>query len=373
MNKKFFLAAFAAVALTMGFTACSDDENETVKNGVKETFSLKVDADEAGDDMTEVYEAYYDAAGIAKYADVMTVDIQGKDSADCAQKFIALLKKAEAKFTAKTNWEERVCVVAQDSKYTEVYRKYFGANSENGGLHFFCSSFIRQPNIYPKRGEYIRDLFVDTWGSSYRTTDVENFYKKHIYLHADLNEFAGGRYVYLGEELTTNPDSAVTGAFVLKSTTGVCRRELVYNGITYQCSSELDNTVFPNYRNRDLNEDAGGPWLFLYTTHDPATGKRLMSGVFGCVGYDDCATLDDFKGYTEKDRSTLGYSIKDIADEMEFMPGSYAVSTDSDLDNIKLEFRDAPYELDLKRGQDMNQGAGGAWIYVLLLWEKIAQ
>ena len=52
MTKRFFLAALTAVALLVGFTACSDDENGTVKDAVTETFSLKIDADAASADMT---------------------------------------------------------------------------------------------------------------------------------------------------------------------------------------------------------------------------------------------------------------------------------------------------------------------------------
>lgn len=358
MNKKLIWVAVAALAV--GFTSCKkDNDNHT------ETFSVKVDAESLCDDLTDVYEAYYDAAGIAKYSDAMTVDIQGKDYDDCVKKFVALLEKAEGQFTSKTQWDEAISVVAQDSKHVEVYEKEFGANAENEEYHADLFAYYGKNDLTPKAGEYVKELYVDTYGSKFSST-ADAYAKKYPQSH-DLNDWAGGRYVYMSVETTTNYHEAVTGAFILKSTTGVCKREITYNGITYQCSSELDNTVYPNYRNRDLNEEAGGPWLFLYTTHNTSTGKRLLSGTYVCRKMESFgssslpSTLDDF---LKNQKLTI------VGDELEFMPGSYAVSTESDLNNIKLEHRDGPDGRDLNYGQDMNEGAGGRYIYLLLQWEN---
>lgn len=357
MNKKLFWVAVAT--LVVGVSSCT-------KEKVTESFSLKVDAENICDDFTDVYESYYNAVGIAKDSDIMTVDIQGKNYNDCVNKFVSLLNKAEGQFSVKTNWEEAVSVVAQDSKYTEVYRKEFGANTENTEYHSDLFSWYNKSELTPKAGEYIKEYYVDTWGSR---MSADGLSKKYPKSH-DLNDWAGGRYVYMSAVTTRNPAEAVTGAFILKSTTGVCKKEIVYNGVTYQCSSELDNSVLPNYRNRDINEEAGGPWLFLYTTHDESTGKRLLSGTYVCRKMESfgtsslSSTLDDF---LKNQKLTI------VGDELEFMPGSYAVSTEDDLNNIKLEHRDGPQERDLNYGQDMNEGAGGRYIYFLLQWEKVPE
>lgn len=51
MTKRFFHFLPALLSL-LCLTACSDDENGTVKDAVTETFSLKIDADAASADMT---------------------------------------------------------------------------------------------------------------------------------------------------------------------------------------------------------------------------------------------------------------------------------------------------------------------------------
>jgi len=350
----------AVAALTVGFASCNKDADNFT-----ETFSVKVDADNMCDDLTDVYNAYYDAAGIAKDGSTMSIDIQGNDYDDCVGKFTSLLKKAEAEFSSRTQWDEAVSVVAQDSKYTEVYRKEFGANSKNEELQYSLFAFDGKNDVVPKAGEYVKDLYVDTYGSPFDDT-AERISKTYAQ-SKDLNWYAGGRYVYMSEETTTNQNDAVTGAFILKSTTGVCKREITYNGVKYQCSSELDNVAIPNYRNRDLNEEASGPWLFLYTTHDTATGKRLLSGIYVCSKFG----LFESYSSTMDEYLSKNYKLAVVGDELEFMPGSYAVSTESDLNNIKLEHRDGPQERNLNYGQDMNEGAGGRYMYLLLQWETI--
>jgi len=363
MNKK--LVWFAAATLALGFASCS---NEKEDDTVTEIFSVKVEADALTNDLRDVYEAYYSAAGIAIDADTMCVGIAGKDSADCAKKFLALMDKAEKQFASKTQWEEEVSVIAQNSKLTEVYRKVFGANSTNSEYYAdtFGGLLEDADAIVPKRGVYTKDLFVDTWGEYILFNSTAQYYAKRYPASRDLNEHAGGRYVYMSAELTENYHDAITGAFILKSTTGVCKKEIMYNGIKYQCSSELDNVAIPNYRNRDLNEEAGGPWLFLYTTHDISTGKRLLSGTYVCRKFDIVTGSES----TTLDEILKKCHIEVVGDELEFMPGSYAVSTEADLNNIKLEHRDGPDGIDLTRGQDMNEGAGGRYMYLLLQWEK---
>ena len=365
MNKKLLLAALAAATLSLGLTACSDDEKDALANdGYSMTYNLHFNG--IGDDADEAIKAYYVATGLVDGCDEETVTVTGRDSAACNASFRALMAKAEDVLSSKTDWEEAISIVARDSNDSLIYRKVYGSGSNN------CEYARINPlttygnkTIAPSNTLFIKDYYVDSWasrsGSSWYDSDT-------YYTHPDVNDCAGGRYVYISAERTDNIEEAITGAFVLCcQMPDTVPHELTYNGVVYTCSSELDGEAQPNYRNRDLNEKAGGRWLYLYTTHDPSLGKALIWGTYSCR----CETnVLGSGGFVDKPLSyyTNQYNLFDFGDFTEFMPGTVCCYSLDDLKNIRLRYRDVDYNMEW--GQELNEGAGGSYYYLLHQWKN---
>ena len=360
MNSKFLLAAICAVTISLGFTACDDDDdnNNAVNNSYSMTYSLHFGG--MGDDLDETIKAYYDATGLAYDCEEETFTVLGTDSADCAQNLLEMTTTAEETLSSKTDWEESVNVSVFDSDGTNVYAKVFGANGDNlSSTRFYYYGLSSNSKV---SGKYIKNYYVDSFGACgriYNRIDLS----KYNYINEDMNSYTGGRYVYIVVELTDNIDEAVTGAFVLVTEFETVPTELTYNGVVYTCSSEVDGDPLPNYRNRDLNEQAGGKWIYLYTTHDKRLGRALLNGSYACYSREVYEN-----GAPGTRNSTLDqYGFKHIGDVVEFMPGSQVCTSQSDLDNIKLRYRDSDYNLN--KGADMNESAGGDYLYVAQQWE----
>ena len=355
-----------ALALSLSFTACSDDENEAIiEDGYSMTYNLHFGGD--GDDADEAIKTYYVATGLADGCDEETVTVTGRDSAACNKSFRAIMAKAEATLNSKADWEEAVSIVARDSNDSLIYRKIYGAAGDN-------STYNSAEPLRTKDGKtmattdklFIKDYYVDSWksGSGYKWYSSDTYYT-----YPDLNDAAGGTYVYMSAVPTDNIEEAITGAFVL-----CCQfpdtvpHELTYNGVVYSCSSELDGGEQPNYRNRDLNEKAGGRWLYLYTTHDPSLGQALVWGTHTCTtisvgdqgyGFEDAQLSDFLKGY---------YKATQVGDVIEFMPGTVCCYSLDDIKDIKLRYRDVDYNMEM--GQELNECAGGSYYYLLHQWKK---
>ncbi len=91
-------------------------------------------------------------------------------------------------------------------------------------------------------------------------------------LEKDLNDGAGGDYVYLGWTTTTDPNSAITGVKILNYEGDNPPATKTSDGVTWYLAN--DGVAV------DLNEEAGGDYLFLYVTKDQSYGIPLSA-----VGY----------------------------------------------------------------------------------------
>lgn len=113
---------------------------------------------------------------------------------------------------------------------------------------------------------------------------AKNYLRNNGYtiIDKDLNDDAGGWYIYLGYKLTDKYEEAITNLMVM-------------NGTSFYTQNEMDNVVnvteagkkweyhpvkrFNINFNGDLNKKAGGADLFLYYTRSNITSGEAISGL----------------------------------------------------------------------------------------------
>ncbi len=337
MTKRFFLAALTAVALTLGFTACSDDENE---HSGKYEMTVSVHADEIGSDTEElavICNAYRTAFGLGQLSENTedeTTTIQGNDSLECANTIKQLCVKAEKQLEG-TTWTDRNIVSIRDiATNAAVYTHTYGAKAENGAS---IEHFDRAPGRQiPAVNTYcVADLCVDSRSSAcYEWSELW----RRNYLGHDLNCCAGGNYVYPSIsvlDITNVYDLIlclkymVGGIYVLNNESGGNPPETFeYDGCTYTIAKDANTGKY----SFDLNHKAGGKYLYLYTTRADQTQKYLQA-------------------YNIK----IWWDDDDCSDEYErrfFVKG------------LTL-YRNGEIKLTHPNGIDLNQDAGGDYIYMI--------
>ncbi len=109
---------------------------------------------------------------------------------------------------------------------------------------------------------------------------------RYEFLDKDLNDGAGGDFIYLGWTTTTDPNRAITGVRVLnRGSNGAAppSTKTDSNGIVwYLANAGAEGSVAPRLDNMgssggavDLNDGADGDFLYLYVTKDHAYGPPL--------------------------------------------------------------------------------------------------
>ncbi|HEX4009504.1 MAG TPA: MAC/perforin domain-containing protein [Solirubrobacteraceae bacterium] len=103
----------------------------------------------------------------------------------------------------------------------------------------------------------------------------------------DLNRGAGGAFVYLGYTTTTDPSQAVTDVV---TTDGKNENHYEKNGVKY------DSTGV------DLNQQAGGDWIWLLYTHNPRAAQepgKLIRSLGVQINGDKTSNIDVGPGWRE--------------------------------------------------------------------------
>ena len=373
MNKIFLLAALSAATLSLGFTACSDEDDSELKHS--ETYSLHFYTEpDADTDLQTLVNAYCSATGLST-DDVLEFTVTKGDSTACANALLDMMEKAETALSAESNWQGESTVLVTDTRHNHIYTRCYGLNGDNSSAYITIRKFgVTYSGSVEK---YVKDIYVDAFEKGWGKGFVASYYSS-----CDMNEAAGGRDVYIEYVTTDDASEAVTGAFVLNSSFGDVPETLIYQGVEYTRCSLKDSSTQPNHKGADLNSESGGRFLFIYTTHDRSLGKCLLSSgaytvfkkkskIFGADYYPTnlYEIEEGVAGLNEKYGVDFGlYNV--YGDLVEFMPATYHIDTAEDLSNITLQHRDAPDELDYHYGQDMSEGAGGAYIYVIMQWEK---
>ncbi len=119
---------------------------------------------------------------------------------------------------------------------------------------------------------YVKNLYVGMSDKSeaLAKSDVdaiisrEDAYAPKVTLNCDMNKGVHGQFIYIAYTLTANPNEAITDVKLewwnKESNAG---NTYAYNGITYNCIK------------KDFNADAGGKYVYIYSTKDRRAGAPL--------------------------------------------------------------------------------------------------
>ena len=115
---------------------------------------------------------------------------------------------------------------------------------------------------------YIGEVFVAKGDSKHEALSKLIAFEPDGFIDVDLNQNAGGNYVYMAYKRVAKEKDALTDI-------------MVYEGEKYEPTRRLtvgENTVkFSLVADVDLNSEAGGKYLYLYTTDSKYTGNPITS------------------------------------------------------------------------------------------------
>ena len=125
---------------------------------------------------------------------------------------------------------------------------------------------------------YISSIGISQDGSSGSTgvNDCKRELAGHTIIDVDLNDEAGGDYVYMGYKTTTDPAQAITGIVFRVGKNPP--NSISYGGSTFYLvggSTEANTAQLGGYI--DLNAKAGGYYIYTYVTRDPNYGAPLTN------------------------------------------------------------------------------------------------
>ncbi|NLC26009.1 MAG: hypothetical protein GX777_05220 [Fastidiosipila sp.] len=161
-------------------------------------------------------------------------------------------------------WE---IVAAMDENYTSLssaIKSYCEKEGVNTISRFKDTQGLPDP---PKT--YISDIYIGYGKSSAEAKGMlsnKGVLDENI-VDLNLNENAGGNWIYLGYKKTTSKDKAITHILA-----------------DYWSSARTDNIVSNGYEmqiiDSDLNRKAGGKYIYLYYTRDPKVGQPLTEIIY---------------------------------------------------------------------------------------------
>lgn len=359
MQKRFFLAALAAVALTMGFTACDDDDDVDAGKYEMNVF-LRLDHVSSDEDESEqIFETYINSLGITDQEE-MIVAIQGKDSLDCVNTVTERCAKAEAQLNGQ-QWSDVTAIsVSIDAvkNSTLLYSKTFGTSSSNG-KDFEIKQF--GPDVSNRGGHSVKDMFVQCQNEKW---DWSSFHSKWKYLHTyfnpiDLNRGAGGKYVYAMFDHFTETSFKDLRTYVINNDTQRLNQyiadvlilvsdsyhgdfhEFTYNGATYKYAHGIYNDPVM----WDMNMGAGGPYLHLFYSTDATHFQRVIDIDMSLIAYCEDSNWSWFKyhDFTIDEIGRGNWRYSEFVKAVRYNNG-----------NVTFERADG----------DFNQSAGGAFIHM---------
>lgn len=113
---------------------------------------------------------------------------------------------------------------------------------------------------------YISEVFVSEGATRYAALADMVKYGVDGFVDRDLNQSAGGNFVYLGYKRTEKAEDALTDLVVFEGKNPEESKRLDIDGKTVK---------YTLVSNVDLNSNAGGKWLYLYFSDSANTGNPL--------------------------------------------------------------------------------------------------
>lgn len=143
--------------------------------------------------------------------------------------------------------------------------EYFDPAEENLTPFYIHTNHYKDTTIETKK-PYISEVFVAVGDTRHAALADMVQYSVDGFIDCDLNLDAGGDFVYLGYKRTDNVKEALTDLVVFEGDEPEPNRRLDINGksVKYALASEVD-----------LNSNAGGKWLYLYSSDSADTGNPI--------------------------------------------------------------------------------------------------
>jgi len=352
MKKKTIIAALAAAALTMGFSACSE------KNAANYEMNVFLCVDHVSSDTAEtrqIAETYIKALGIADKEE-MTVKVAGKDSLDCVSTVAKKCAKAEKELEGQ-QWTDFSIISAysfSEKSATELYKKAFGtADNDWDGTPatHTINIYLFGDDVKHKGGHAATSMHVQSQSFGIGLFSRSEWRKTYpYYCLMDMNEAAGGRYVYMmfGQENTSFKDlqaivrendhseelnKYIADIVVLVSNSAIPDfKEFTLDGAKYQYAQG----IYGDPVKWDLNYRAGGPYLYLFYSTDAVKFQRV-------IDIDECGIFSSNEHCTINDIGRGPWDVSKLVEAVKY-------------DNGNVVF----YGKDI----DFNEGAGGAFIHM---------
>lgn len=294
MNK-IKLFALSVVVLMMGLVSCSDDENE---NKEKQTYScrLKIESETPVDSTLLDDEVFMDAVS-GEWKDLKDAflalvlsrnfhfDLQAVNESELKKMVNDLYKSVSEQFGSK-QWDGYHLVqvyCSTDGKESHLLSETHFGNDLGANYKEKPSSSQVQYTFHPM--DYADKL---EWNMGYKFTKKEQLPENKVLVEVatdgelakvsymgvcdmDLNSASQGDYVYVcGKLLSKNTEKAITHVIVLYAKElHDMNYTLSYDGRTYKMAKRYGTS------NGDLNQEAGGAYLYLMYTTDDNNGKKL--------------------------------------------------------------------------------------------------
>ena len=115
---------------------------------------------------------------------------------------------------------------------------------------------------------YIGKLFIASGSTKHEALTQLLAYEPDGFIDVDLNEDAGGDYVYLAYKRIEKSRDALTDIMVYEGEKFEPSRRITIDG---------ENVKYTLVEDIDLNKDAGGKYLYLYATDSSKIGTPIMS------------------------------------------------------------------------------------------------
>ena len=123
---------------------------------------------------------------------------------------------------------------------------------------------------------YIGQVFIAAGDSRHDALSALMAFEPDGFIDMDLNKDAGGDYVYLGYKRVAKAKDAITDIVVFQGKNPATSRRVKIG------ETSVKYTLAANV---DLNKDAGGKWLYLYTTDSTKTGNPIKNLEFSNTYY----------------------------------------------------------------------------------------